>query len=96
MESKAFIERLAERMATDRENVGEFIFRMTEVLGEQLREGNSFSLPSFGTFEPRKKMERITIHPATGKKLLVPPKLTANFRPSGMLKQKISNGKTEQ
>lgn len=46
----------------------------------------------FGTFEPRLREERISVHPATGKRLLVPPRIYLGFKASPVLKQKINHG----
>ena len=47
------------------------------------------AVPSLGSFEPKKRMERITMHPSTGRRILIPPKLSVTFRPSTMLKLKV-------
>ena len=51
----------------------------------------SVACPSFGTFEPRKRIERIAVHPSSGKKLMVPPKIVMNFRASQILKQRVGD-----
>lgn len=89
MDSKTFAETLSERLGMDKETVNDLLYRLTGVVGEQLQQGDSIAIPAFGQFEPRKKMERIAVHPSSGKKLLVPPKLIASFRPSAILKQKV-------
>ncbi|EXY65380.1 HU family DNA-binding protein, partial [Bacteroides fragilis] len=43
----------------------------------------------FGTFEVKKKAERIVINPVTKLRLLVPPKLVLAFKPSPILKDKF-------
>ena len=52
---------------------------------------DSVAIPSFGTFEPRKRIERIAVHPSSGKKLMVPPKIVMNFRASQILKQRVGD-----
>ncbi|MDE7510193.1 MAG: HU family DNA-binding protein, partial [Muribaculaceae bacterium] len=42
-------------------------------------------------FETKKRKERLTVHPATGRRLLVPPKLVVNFKPSGVMKSNLQN-----
>ena len=46
------------------------------------------AIPGFGSFEAKK---RITVHPQSGKRLLVPPKITMTFKPSALLKQKLKD-----
>ena len=61
---------------------------MTNILGE----GESIAIPSFGTFEVKKRTERILTNPSTGKKMLVPPKLVLSFRPMPSVKEQLKKG----
>ncbi len=63
---------------------------LRDTISEKCLEGDVITLPQFGSFETRKRMERVAIHPATGKHILVPPKISLVFRPSSMLKQKVN------
>lgn len=65
---------------------------MTECMGHLAREMDVVSVPGFGSFEPRKRLERISFQPSTGKRLLIPPKIVLGFRPSAVLKQKVKEG----
>ena len=47
-------------------------------------------IPEFGTFEVKKKLERVVVNPVTKQKMLIPPKMVVTFKPSGSLKQKIN------
>jgi DNA-binding protein HU-beta/integration host factor subunit alpha len=48
---------------------------------------------NFGTFETKKKMERVFLNPATNQRLLVPPKLVLSFKPNQTWKDKLKGGK---
>jgi len=50
---------------------------------------------NFGSFEVKKKLERIMINPTTGQRMLVPPKLTLGFKISPTWRDKLKNGGTE-
>jgi nucleoid DNA-binding protein len=50
---------------------------------------DSVQVPGFGTFEPKKRDERVMVHPSTGKRMLVPPKVVVGFKISNVLKAKI-------
>jgi DNA-binding protein HU-beta/integration host factor subunit alpha len=52
-------------------------------------------VPTFGTFEVKKKMERVMVNPSTGQRMLVPPKLVLNFKPNANWKEQIKNGGDE-
>lgn len=65
---------------------------LQSVVGEmtsQLQQGNSISIQGFGSFEVKKKMERISVNPINKKRMLVPPKLVMVFKPSALLKDKL-------
>lgn len=89
MDSKTFIDKISEKLQTDQETVEELIFRLTEVMGDELLDANQIVTPVLGSFESRKRLERVTVHPSTGKKLLVPPKVVVSFRPAPSLKLKV-------
>lgn len=55
-------------------------------------EGEAVSIPSFGTFEIKKRLERILVNPSTGKRMMVPPKLVLNFRPTPLVKEQLKKG----
>ena len=55
----------------------------------QLEDGNTISVQGFGTFEVKKKAERISVNPTTKQRMLVPPKLVLAYKPSTLLKDKF-------
>ncbi len=92
MDNKTLIDNLSRRLDVSRDTVVALIDGLAKTVGECGAELDSVAIPSFGTFEPRKRLERVALHPATGKRLLVPPKIVMTFKPSVSLKQKIRNG----
>ena len=56
---------------------------------QELQEGNVVTIQGYGTFEVKKKAERITVNPTTKQRMLVPPKLVLAYMPSGQLKEKF-------
>jgi DNA-binding protein HU-beta len=48
---------------------------------EKMCDAEPVILNGLGTFDVRKRNERIIVNPGTGKKNLVPPKLVATFKP---------------
>jgi DNA-binding protein HU-beta len=56
---------------------------------QELEEGNVIAVQGFGSFEVKKKAERISINPASKQRMLVPPKLVLSYRPSNTLKDKF-------
>jgi DNA-binding protein HU-beta/integration host factor subunit alpha len=51
--------------------------------------GIAIAIPNFGTFEIKKRLERVLVSPTTGQRMLVPPKMVVGFKQSNVLKNKI-------
>lgn len=90
MNNREFIAELSRRMDVSEEETSKAVDNLLELLTEQLEEGNAVSLPGFGSFEVKKKLERISVHPVSKQRMLVPPKLAVAFKPSSALKDKIN------
>ena len=91
MDQKTFLETLSQRVNAGKEETSEMIGAFCQVLTDAALAGDSVTFPGFGSFEPRKRIERIAVQPSTGKRMLIPPKITMTFRPSTLLKQKVRN-----
>ena len=55
----------------------------------QLEDENIVSVQNFGSFEVKKKQERVVVNPATQQRMLVPPKLIIGFKPTASFKEKM-------
>ncbi len=92
MDNKTLIDTLSKRLDISREAVTTLIDGLAEVVGECGAQLDTVSVQGFGSFEPKKRLERVALHPASGKRLLIPPKIVLNFKPSVSLKQKVRKG----
>lgn len=92
MDNKRFIEELSSRLDISTATVGSLVASFGKEFATALSELDTIVAPGFGSFEPKLREERIALHPASGKKLLVPPRVYLSFKQSPVLKQKI-NGK---
>lgn len=80
---------MSQRLGYTIKDTSELIASLLSDMAQQLQEGNAVSVQGFGTFEVKKKIERITINPVTKLRMLVPPKLVLNYKPSNALKDKF-------
>ena len=62
---------------------------LLSIMTQELQDGNTVAIQGFGTFEVKKKMERVSVNPVTQQRLLIPPKLVLTFKPSIALKEKF-------
>lgn len=95
MDTKTFTDILARRCALPKEKVQAVVEALGDAVTRHCADFDPVAIPGFGTFEARKRAERVTVHPATGQKLLVPPKITVAFKPSALLKQKLKDSLSE-
>lgn len=95
MNNKDFITELAERTGYSVEDTQKFVNGVVEAMGDHFQEDDAVLIPTFGTFEVKKKMERVMVNPSTGQRMLVPPKLVLNFKPNINWKDRVKNGGAE-
>lgn len=89
MNNKEFITELSGRLGYSAKDISDMVSSAVSVVSEQLQEGNTVVVQGFGTFDVKKKLERISVNPATKQRMLVPPKLVINFKPSNVIKDKF-------
>ena len=89
MNNKEFTSELAERLGYTIKDTSELIGSLLSSMTQELEEGNVIAVQGFGSFEVKKKAERISINPASKQRMLVPHKLVLSYRPSNTLKDKF-------
>ena len=89
MNNKEFTSELAERLGYTIKYTAELIGSLLSDMVQELEEGNVIAVQGFGSFEVKKKAERISINPASKQRMLVPPKLVLSYKPSNTLKDKF-------
>ena len=89
MNNKEFISRLATKMDISPNEAQKLATTFINELAENLDDGNSLTIQGFGSFEVKKKLERVVVNPTTKQRMLVPPKLALSFKPSNLLKDKF-------
>lgn len=89
MNNKEFITELSIRLGYSVEETSQLVSSMCTVISDQLEEGNVVTVQGFGSFDVKKKPEKILVNPSTQQRMLVPPKLAVSFKPSNQFKEKI-------
>lgn len=95
MNNKEFISELSQHSGYTQSDTQKLVTALIDEMGKILDEGDQISIPQFGTFEVKKRLERIVVNPSSGKKMLVPPKLVLNFKPNASIKEKLKYGGNE-
>lgn len=89
MNNKEFISELSRRFVYTNKDTTQLVSSVISIMTQLLQDGNTVAIQGFGTFEVRKKLERISINPATQQRMLIPPKLVLTYKPSAILKEKF-------
>ncbi len=92
MNNKEFIQRLSVRMGYTASDTQRMVTNVIDKMSDGFQEGNCVAIPGFGTFDIKKKLERIMVNPSTQQRMLVPPKLVLNFKPAATWKDKVKKG----
>lgn len=95
MNNKEYITELARQSGFSQEETQKLVHHVVDAMITQFDNGDTVVIPTFGTFEVKKRMERVVINPVSKKRQLVPPKLVLNFRPVPSVKERLKNGGTE-
>lgn len=90
MNNKEFINELSKQTNQPTNATTKLINDTLRILEEHFQQDDTVSFSSFGTFEVKKKVERISVNPANGKRYLIPPKLVLGFKQSNVLKEKFN------
>jgi DNA-binding protein HU-beta len=89
LNTKDILSELKKRLELDEEKTNRLFDSTIQVIEKEILSNNIIALQGFGTFEVRKKEERISVNPTTKQRMLIPPKLTLAFKPSTVLKEKM-------
>lgn len=89
MNNKEFISEMSQRLGYNAKETSTLISGLIHEMTKALEDEKCIAIPNVGSFEVKKKNERIIVNPGTHQRMLVPPKLAISFKPSTTLKDKI-------
>lgn len=89
MNNKEFISELSRKLGYTNKDTSQLVSSVIGVMTQELQDGNNIVIQGFGTFEVKKKLERISINPATQQRMLIPPQVSADLQTQRNLKRKV-------
>lgn len=92
MDNKKFLEELSNRLDLSLTTINQMVEGLGREFCKAAGDLDAIVVPGFGIFETKLREERISVSPASGKRMLVPPKIYLTFKQSPILKQKLNNG----
>ena len=87
MNNKEFIAELSRRLGYTVKDTSSLMVTLVAEMTEELEDENVIAIQNIGSFEGREKRE--VVNPATQQRMLVPPKLVINFKPSTSFKERM-------
>lgn len=91
MNNKEFISSLSKRTGYKADDVQRMVRTSVNAVIDTLVAGETMSISRLGSFDVKKRMERVINNPGTGQRMLVPPKLVVNFKPLNSIKESLNN-----
>tara|TARA_X000000950_G_scaffold94567_2_gene119239 strand:- start:14027 stop:14338 length:312 start_codon:yes stop_codon:yes gene_type:complete len=76
-----------------RNESADLVESVLEKISASLVSGEQVKISSFGTFSIRQKNARVGRNPKTGEEAPIPPRRVLTFRPSHLMKDRVSEGK---
>ena len=95
MNNKEFIAALAAKTGYTQDESQKMVKTVVDLMGKSFETGDPVLVVGFGTFEVKKRLERVMVNPSTGLRMLVPPKLVLNFKPAATIKGHVRKGGQE-
>lgn len=89
MNNKELIARLAAESNYTQADTQQMVTSIIDCMRQALEDGNGVQISGFGSFEVRKRLERVVVNPGTGQRMLVPPKLVLGFKPMATVKENL-------
>lgn len=89
MDNKAFLSRVAVRMG-EAAPVTHMAQALTEALRQACANQDVVAVPGFGNFSGIKHDEKVEFDPDSGRRLLYPPRIAVEFRPSVLLRKRLT------
>ncbi len=89
MKHKDLLKAMAQDTGIDQPVVQRMTADLVQAVSDILANGDALSIQGFGSFEVKKKEERLSVHPQSKQRVMIPPKLVPVFRPGMGLKAKF-------
>lgn len=87
------VSKLQRRLGVSRDRVEAMLETFSHIVTERCAQMDTIMIQGLGTFEARKKMERVAVNPTTGKRMLIPPKIVLVFKPNNAIKNRLKDMK---
>jgi DNA-binding protein HU-beta len=82
---------IAEKAGITKEDAQLAFSATFEIIAEALAKQDKIAIPGFGSFQGKVRAERKGRNPSTGKEIIIPQSIVANFKAATQLKEMMNN-----
>lgn len=82
MLKKELLNLLSEKLGIKKIETEKFLDTLEEVITEELKKGEDFTLGKLGTFKVKDRAEKNGVNPKTGEKIVIPARKAVTFKAS--------------
>lgn len=82
MLKKELLNVLSEKLGIKKMETEKFLDTLEEVITEELKKGEDFTLGKLGTFKVKDRAEKNGVNPKTGEKIVIPARKAVTFKAS--------------
>ena len=82
MLKKELLNVLSEKLGIKKIETEKFLDTLEEIITEELKKGEDFTLGKLGTFKVKDRAEKNGVNPKTGEKILIPARKAVTFKAS--------------
>jgi DNA-binding protein HU-beta len=91
LKNKDFVQKIQRLAPVNGDKTAELVDLTSSIIAKILSDGDALAIQGFGTFEVKKKEERVSVNPSTGNRWMIPPKLVPSFKPGTTLRDKLKS-----
>ncbi|MDR2843307.1 MAG: HU family DNA-binding protein [Candidatus Symbiothrix sp.] len=89
MNSSELVKSLAKKLQLSQTEINKRMDDVVTIITAELVKNNLISLSNFGLWETKKRDERVSVNPASGQRMLIPPRIVVKFKPANGLKEQL-------
>jgi DNA-binding protein HU len=82
MLKKELLNVLSEKLGIKKIETEKFLDTLEEIITEELKKGEDFTLGKLGTFKVKDRAEKNGVNPKTGEKIIIPARKAVTFKAS--------------
>ncbi|WP_339061765.1 HU family DNA-binding protein [Fusobacterium polymorphum] len=82
MLKKELLNVLSEKLGIKKIETEKFLDTLEEIITEELKKGEDFTLGKLGTFKVKDRAEKNGVNPKTGEKIVIPARKAVTFKAS--------------